>query len=249
MNKPQQKPEVRTPSLSFVDYLEANLREAPPRQKGARTRERLKIATAKMLDAKGYHAMRVVDITESAGVAEGSFYVYFTDKKDATLTALSAFIIEFVDLVAPPEAVHTSFESIRAANRRWFALCRANAGLFRCIYQLGDEDADFASLVQRVTRQWYLRVTHNVRLDRRGADGTAILLAIYFMGSMMDEIKRKLIIFPDQEFHKLLRSLDADDDAIADAASLIWMRIFDSNIKLPDDLPPAAAQLARLIWP
>lgn len=234
---------------SFVQFLEKNLKESPPAKKGACTREGIKIATAKMLDEHGYHMMRVKDITQCAEISEGSFYVYFNDKKDVSLTTLSSFIIDFVDSFAPPEAVHAPFDSIRSANRRWFEICRTNAGLMRCIYQLGDEDTDFERLVQRTTRQWYERIAHNLRVDRKRSDTKAVLLAIYLMGSMMDELVRKLIVFPDPEFRELLDSWDADDTAIADAASLVWIRVFDPKSEPPDDLSLAASHLARTMWP
>lgn len=235
------------PTLSFIGYLESNLSETPPRLKGERTRERLKIATAKMLEALGYHAMRVVDITGAAGVAEGSFYIYFKDKKEASLITMSSFIADFVNEVAPTTAVHTPFDSIRAANRRWFALCRANPGLMRVILQLGDEEPDFAKLVQNSTHNWYKVISENVQRERRFRDADIALLAIYFMGSMMDELIRKTIVFPDEKFQRLLKRIRANDDAVADAASLIWMRIFDPEAKLPKDLPPPAAKLAKLM--
>jgi len=233
--------------LSFIDYLETRLRETPPAQKGARTRERLKIATAKMLESNGYHAMRVVDITQAAGVAEGSFYVYFNDKKEASLTALSSFIEDFVNNVAPTAAVNTAFDSIRIANRRWLALCQANAGLMRCVFQVSDEDRDFARLVQQAMHKWYVDIAKNICFERRHADSKAVLLAIYLLGSMMDELVRKLIIFPDDEFLKLLRQLGADHDAVADAASLIWIRVFGSPNEPLEDLPAPVESLSKLL--
>ena len=191
--------------------------------------------------------MRVVDITGAASVAEGSFYVYFKDKKEASLIAMSSFISDFVNEVAPTTAVHTPFDSIRVANRRWFALCRANPGLMRCILHLGDEEPDFAKLVQNSTHEWYRTISENVQRERRFPDSDIALLAIYFMGSMMDELIRKTIVFPDKKFQRLLKRIRANDDAVADAASLIWMRVFDAEAKLPKDLPPAAAALAKLM--
>lgn len=248
MNRARPKTALAAPPLSFIRFLETNLRDSPPRQKGARTRDRLTIATAKMLESSGYHTMRVTDITDCAGLAEGSFYVYFKDKKDASLATLSAFIGDFVDLILPEDTVHIAFDSIRTANRRWFELCRANRGLMRCIYQLGDEDVDFARLVQKSTRRWYDQVSRNVQLDRSDAQGKSVLLTIYFLGSMMDEIVRKLIIFPDREFYKLLKSWNAGDVAVADAASVMWIRVFNPSAKLPDDLPAAAKELAQMLW-
>lgn len=248
MSKTNKNRQKTDDSLSFIHFLERSLRTTPPRQKGERTRERLKIATAKMLEAKGYHATRVVDITETAGVAEGSFYVYYSDKKEASLAALSAFFVDFVDLVAPLEAVRAPFDYIRAANRRWLSLCRSNAGLMRCVLQLGDEDKDFSRLVQRTVHQWYAQVAQNLCHDKTSSDPNTTLLAVYFMGSMMDELVRKLIVMQDKEFLKLVASLKMNDNALADAASLIWIRVFDGDAKTPKDLPSSAVKLAQLMW-
>jgi len=248
MPTPTRKRKARGTSLSFVAYLRHRLREEPPAQKGERTRARLTLATAQMLEAKGYHAMRVTDITSAAGVADGSFYVYYEDKRAASLAALSAYLSEFVDHFAPLEAVGGSFESIRAAQRRWLDLCRANAGLIRCLFQLGDQEADFAGLMQRTTRDWYQRVAASMEAARPG-DAEARLLGVYLMGSLMDELVRKLIVFPDREFRKLIQAWGADDEAILDAVSLIWVRLFDPDAVPPSGLSPIVARLASMMWP
>src|SRR6516164_6654785 len=147
-NKPALRSPPRQRTLSFIEHLEQRLRESPPKQKGLRTRQRLKIATAKVLERDGYHAMRVADISAAAKLAEGSFYIYFSDKTDAALTVLTELLEEFVTLESHPHVDRDPFESIRAANRRWIAVCRANAGLMRCIFQLGDEDPTIAELAQ-----------------------------------------------------------------------------------------------------
>jgi AcrR family transcriptional regulator len=236
-------------SLSFVQFLESRLKDNAPRQKGARTRERIKIATAKMLGERGYHQMRVTDITKCAGISEGSFYVYFNDKKDASLNVLSEFLKDFIDLRAPPEDVAgEDFQTLRMANRRWVALCRANSGLMRCAFQVGDQEADFARLVQRTNKEWYSRMAQSAHPRHAGVSDNALLLATYFLCSMMDELIRKLIVYPDREFHKILKSWAADDNAIADAATLIWIRVMGAEMQLPKDLPPITMDLADLLW-
>ena len=76
---------------SYSSYLAAELRDNPPRQKGQRTRARLLLAAAQVLEERGFHAMRVGDITAQAEVAEGSFYVYFKDKTEISVEALARF--------------------------------------------------------------------------------------------------------------------------------------------------------------
>jgi AcrR family transcriptional regulator len=232
-------------TLSFIDHLETALRERPPKQKGLRTRERLKVATAKVLEERGYHAMRVSDISAAAEVAEGSFYMYFKDKSEAAITVLTEFLDTFLNLGVREAAPRTPFAAIRAANRRWLAVCRANSGLMRCLLQVGDEEPAFYQLTQHANRTWYERVVQGYARRQAGTDAAPTLLAAYLLGGMMDELVRRLIVYPDSAFQTLCAELKADDNDIADAAALIWLRIFYPDQAPPGDLPHAAAALSR----
>jgi TetR/AcrR family transcriptional repressor of nem operon len=236
-------------TLSFVAYLERRLEQDPPKQKGLRTKERLKIAAAKLLGDVGYHALRVSDVSASAGLAEGSFYMYFKDKSDLTLQVLTQLLEESFDLEDVASVETTAFGATRASNRRWIALCRANAGLLRCVFQLGDEIPEFTRLPQRVNRQWYERVARAV-VHRRGAEGVTLngaMLGAYFLGAMMDEIVRKLIVYPDPDFLALLRDLKANDDDVADAATVVWLRILYPSEPIVGLTSPTAQAIALLV--
>lgn len=50
-------------------------------QRGARTRQRLLDAAESVFAELGYHEASIVKITEAAGVAQGTFYLYFGGKK------------------------------------------------------------------------------------------------------------------------------------------------------------------------
>ena len=50
--------------------------------KGARTRRKLLEAAEQVLGTFGYHEASIVKITEAAGVAQGTFYLYFSSKKE-----------------------------------------------------------------------------------------------------------------------------------------------------------------------
>lgn len=53
-----------------------------PAGKGARTRRRLLEAAEQVFADLGYHDASIVKITEAAGVAQGTFYLYFTGKQE-----------------------------------------------------------------------------------------------------------------------------------------------------------------------
>jgi AcrR family transcriptional regulator len=51
-------------------------------QRGAQTRTRLLEAAEQMFSELGYHDASIVKITEAAGVAQGTFYLYFGGKQE-----------------------------------------------------------------------------------------------------------------------------------------------------------------------
>lgn len=94
----------------------------PNETKGARTRRRLLEAAEKVLGEYGYHDASIVKITEAAGVAQGTFYLYFSNKKEI-----------FDDVVADlnRQVRHAMTESARDATTRLEAERLGFAGFFR----------------------------------------------------------------------------------------------------------------------
>ncbi len=237
-------------NLSYISFLEDKFARNPPKKKGPRTRERLKIATAKVLSQRGYHAMRAIDITEEAGVAEGLFYTYYKDKLDVALSVLKSMLEDFSarqyatsDVDAAPSSGEPAYDAIYRANLKWILMCRANSGLMRCVLQVGDQEPEFARLWQRVNSAWHKRVAEGI-LRRRSGKEPALMYTL-ILGAMMDEITRKLVVYPDPELQQLLSDLEGDDELIAHAASLIWLRTLYPDIGLPPMLPKQANLLAQ----
>ena len=133
----------------------------------------------------------------------GSSTRTFKDKKEASLIALSAFLREFVDHFAPPEAVGAP--STRSARRTGAGLPSAGPTPVSCAAcsSWATTTATSPLWSSRNTRETYLRVARNMLISDGTEPGTH-LLAVYLMGSMMDELVRKLIVFPDPEFLGLL---------------------------------------------
>jgi hypothetical protein len=111
-----------------------------------------------------------------------------------------------------------------------------------------DELPEFAHLVQGLNRRWHDRISRSV--FRHYPEGALApenaLLAAYMLGAMMDELVRRLIIYPDQDFHKLLRELGMDDNGLADAASAVWARVLYPGLEIEAELAPSAAAFA--LW-
>lgn len=239
--------------LSFIERLSWRLEHDPPRQKSARTRERLKLAAARFLDREGVHELKAGSVSKEAGLAEGSFYLYFSDKHDIARTVLTEFQQMFFGLQTGVDARpgETAFDAIRLANRIWIAYARANAGLLRCLYQFADGDTDFASELQEQNLRWHTRVMRATLRQRGGpvTEDAALFLLVNLLGGMMDDLARKLIVYPDRNLLGLLEQMGSDDTALADACSLIWYRLLYPFDIAPGELPQPADAVARHLFP
>ncbi len=63
------------------------------------TKERLTQAGKKVIYRKGYHSTRISDITSEAGLAHGTFYLYFKSKEEFLLEMLSTIRKEVLSLI------------------------------------------------------------------------------------------------------------------------------------------------------
>ena len=233
--------------ISFIAELERRLSEEPPKLKSDRTRQRIRIAAAKVLSEHGFHMTRVVDITAEAGLAEGSFYVYFRDKIEVTQDVLSALLDEHLAAYIHSGEAQDPFAAIFKANARWVALVRGNSGLIRCLFDAGEDVAPIIRMVQKTNREWYGRVARGVikRLPNISLPEDHLVFLAYALGAMMDEILRKLVVYPDPEFAKLLSRLELDDEGLAAVTSVIWLRLLYPSASPPRKLCAAATVLSR----
>lgn len=240
--------------LSFIERLQWRLDNDPPKQKGLRTREKLKLAGARLLSERGIHELKAGDVSAEAGMAEGSFYLYFSDKNDLIRTVLREFQDMYFDLQVRGGGRRegSRFDSIRFANLVWIAFCRANSGLIGSLYQFGDSDAEFGKDLSDQNLRWHQRILRSVR--RQGGPVTAmsdpeLMLVICLLGGMMDDLVRRLLISPDARLLEILAELDATDAMLADVAALIWMRVLAPGDVPRGELAPNVDKIAGALFP
>lgn len=153
-------------SRSFLDDLEVRLRADPPRRKGERTRERMRIATGRTLESLGFRGLRIVDITNRARTSSGAFYAYFNDRNEAALAVLVPLVEAIYGALPAPG------EALAQVIGRWLLACRVNRGLVRCFSHAADDMPDFALLVEAKKAAWVNAVTRH-HLRYRVAKGAA----------------------------------------------------------------------------
>lgn len=207
----------------YPAHLHARLAAASGEPKTARTRLRLMAAIAALLEEGGFHELRVADCASRAGLAHGTFYRYWPDRAAAAQDVLADFMAT-VRARRPVSTPATAlYPRILAANRYYVRVYRANAGLMRCLMQLGNAMPEFARIGQeanlmlaaRVVRGWVRAEPAARALPER--EKTARALACI---AMVEGVLRDLYVRPARE---PLASMDVDE--VADMLSACWFRI------------------------
>ena len=123
-------------------------------------RAQLLKAARKVFRAKGYDGASVSEIVREAGVAQGTFYLYFPSKKDAAVSLVDGLMETMAQAVATAVESRTSFEdrleSMIAAS---FKVARKNTDLFRLVFigadethpELHSESPEHASILRVIT--------------------------------------------------------------------------------------------------
>jgi AcrR family transcriptional regulator len=107
---------------------------ARPRGK-AETRSRLLRAARHLFVARGYDGIGPPDIAESAGLAVGTFYLYFQDKRDAFLAFSEQAAQELMEHVRAASEGQPDFrERLRASLLAIVSYSESNPGVLRAAF-------------------------------------------------------------------------------------------------------------------
>jgi AcrR family transcriptional regulator len=126
---------------------------APPATaRGRRTRQRLLDAAETVFGRVGYEAASIADLTREAGVALGTFYVYFPDKKTLFVEVVDSLGARLRHQLASAVADQPSRLAVeRAGLEAFFAFARQHKLLYRVVRQ-----AEFVD--QGCYRRYYKKV-------------------------------------------------------------------------------------------
>lgn len=130
----------------------------PITARGQQTRQKLLEAAEVVFGERGYERASIVDITRQAGVAQGTFYVYFPDKKAAFVELVTELSHRLRREIA--EAVAGLSERIeieRVGLRTFFAFAHKHRNLYRIVRQAEFVDEDVFRWYYRRLAQGYAR--------------------------------------------------------------------------------------------
>ena len=142
----------------------------------AESRERLMKAASKLFVAHGYHETRPQDISREAGVGHGTFYLYFSDKRECFQAFVAQTHAEIEALVQPELAkCRNGAERVYAALKVAMEYSEANPGVLRAAWaghQLmsREEGGPAESIVDHWARGWAAAVRQAQRSGMAWAD-------------------------------------------------------------------------------
>jgi AcrR family transcriptional regulator len=150
--------------------------------RGRRTRQRLLDAAEEVFGNKGYENASVAEITQKAGVAQGTFYIYFPDKK-AAFTELVKELNHLVrrDISMATNGITDRMEAERIGFQTFFKFVIKRPNLYRIIRQAEFVDYSIFRWHYQYFSDGYVRQLKKAMKNNRLKQLDAETLAYCFM--------------------------------------------------------------------
>lgn len=151
-------------------YIRGVKARAKPRQHVDRDTRRLSLVNAArdLFAKRGYHATTVDDITRAAGVAKGTFYLYFSEKREVYYDVVRSFMNLIRDIGGDvgdnASDVPEFFQRAEAAAERLMEVFMENHELAKLAYRESmGLDAELEAMVSRFYREIADVEANNIR--------------------------------------------------------------------------------------
>lgn len=141
----------------------------------AQSRQRLLAAARKLFIERGYHATRPQDIARAADVGHGTFYLYFSDKRDCFLAFAEAACGELERFAGERLAGVEGVEpQLRALLEALIDYAAQNPGVLKAamtdVSVIASDRPSGASLIDRWAEEWAARIRAGARVGAIHAD-------------------------------------------------------------------------------
>lgn len=226
---------VNLQAVDLAELLADRLENSSGKKKRARTRIAILAATAAEIRDNGYENLTVDGITGRAGMARGTFYIYFQNRVEAA-SAVHRLYWALIRKIRPRGRGRlTVRQNIDRMNRFFLDQVGKNAALLVGRENLFHEAPDLARTLSRMNEQWARLVLADIRQkapDRLVAEEEdLVLLKIRAVISMSDSLLR--------DHYRALAlgavSLFGNREHIVRAMGDIWYQVLYGTPVLPED--------------
>lgn len=156
----------------MADTMVTSVPADPKQARSRQTKEKIILAAIKLFQERGYEKTTSNDIAAAAGVSVGSFYVYFTDKRNLLLTIFDRLADElFKNIFDSLRPEHLFDDELRPRIRQAVANAvvdkQSHAGLHRVICELVLKDAEFAAKQKAMMDRSIARLQEMISLSKK----------------------------------------------------------------------------------
>jgi AcrR family transcriptional regulator len=144
----------------------------PKQARSKQTREKIIQAAIRLFEERGYEKTTSNDIAAAAGVSIGSFYVYFSDKRQLLLTVFDRVAEDLFKIIFDglrPE--HLFDDQLRPMIRQAIAKAvedrQAHSGLHRAILELVLKDPEFLALQKTMMQRSVAKLHELISLAKK----------------------------------------------------------------------------------
>lgn len=133
------------------------------------TERRILEAATQVFTDRGFAAATIAEMVETSGLARGTFYLYFSDKRAVFFALVSQVTADLYDIVTPPDAAAYR-ERIRQATSAYMEVFTRHAGVISCIFEVATCDPEIGKLQNGYRERFRQRIeAHFERSVRSGA--------------------------------------------------------------------------------
>jgi len=188
--------------------MESEPKKRPQQSRGQKTRRKLLAAALELFKTQGYSETTARHISESAGVAIGSFYVYFQDKKAVFSELMDSYYHDFqnLDLVstlAPPVLPRTRKDQLHDLVNLVSHFIASMGDFYSAINALYQGDEAIRQEINAFESQVVHRIQEllmNLPQIRRSPEPEAQALLLYlFMENMANRLRYQLPVSDDTD--------------------------------------------------
>jgi TetR/AcrR family transcriptional regulator, ethionamide resistance regulator len=201
----------------FCDWL-ASDRESL--RKGERTRKDLMVTCAELLASEPFDRLTVSGLCKAAGVAHGTFYVYF-DNLNTILAEVLGLFVDYVQ-IRMRSAARQGKDPVRDTTAAYYALFKANAGLMKCLVMGIDAFPEARAAFQHLNNEWANTVVRSLQRQNQAGHSEAdeMMRRAYALGGMVDQYLTALFVSEDP----WIASISQDQEAVIATLTDIWMK-------------------------
>lgn len=179
---------------SQVETLRHELEPRAMGRKGERTRARMLLACAQILEERGFASLRAADIARAAGASPAAFYRYFPNRRVAATQVLERFAERLYDIGGDYTPIGLGPGALHSLIEERLTSAAANPGLLRTLGQAAHDLPALAEIVVARRRAWVASVADCLAPAPGAFEGSGALDVFdALMTGALDQIARRLV--------------------------------------------------------